>query len=333
MSKPRIAINGLGRIGRLACRILFDHDEVKVVGINDLAGNENLAYLLKYDTSQGKWSRTLTADSENIYIDGFAVPCFAEKDPALLPWKALNVDVVLECTGIFVDKDGASKHLTAGAKKVLISAPPKGDIKTVVLGVNEHTIAAEDVILSNASCTTNCIAPMIKVLNKLCGIESAFMTTVHAYTGDQSLQDSIHKKDFRRGRGAAMNIVPTSSGAASAVVKVLPEMKGKLEGGAIRVPVVTGSITECYANVTKEVSVEQVNKAFEEAANGSLKGILEYTTDPIVSSDIVHNSHSCIFDSVLTIVNGKHIKIVGWYDNEFGYANRLCELVFMVTKK
>jgi glyceraldehyde 3-phosphate dehydrogenase len=333
MAKPRIAINGLGRIGRLACRILFEHDEVEVVAINDLAANENLAYLLKYDTSQGKWDRTLTADEKNIYVDGFAIPCFAERDPALLPWKDLKVDVVLECTGIFIDKDGASKHLIAGAKKVLISAPAKGDIKTVVLGVNEQVITEEDVLISNASCTTNCLAPMIKVVDELCGIESAFMSTVHAYTGDQAIQDSIHKKDYRRGRAAAMNIVPTSSGAASTVVKVLPKLKGKLEGGAIRVPVVTGSITECYVNVLAEVTKEQVNAAFENASNGALKGIIEYTSDPIVSSDIVHNSHSCIFDSVLTIVNGKHIKIVGWYDNEFGYANRLIELALLVTKK
>ncbi len=331
MSKPRIAINGLGRIGRLACRILFDNDEVEIVAINDLAANENLAYLLKYDTAQRKWDREVSYDKKNIYIDGIAIPCSAEKDPALLPWKKKKVDVVLECTGFFLKKPDAEKHLIAGAKKVLLSAPPKGDIKTIVLGVNDKDINESDQLLSNASCTTNCLAPMVKVLNDLCGIENAFMSTIHAYTGNQKLQDSIHRKDLRRGRAAAMNIVPTSSGATSTVIKVMPEMEGKLEGGAIRVPVITGSLTEFYANVSKTVTAADINKAFQKAAKKQMKGIIEYTTDPIVSTDIVHNTHSCIFDSNLTKVQGKHVKIVGWYDNEYGYANRLCELVMKVA--
>lgn len=331
MGKPRIAINGLGRIGRLACRILFDNDQVEIVSINDLAANDTLAYLLKYDTAQRKWERKVKADKKNIFIDGVAIPCSAEKDPEKLPWKAMKVDVVLECTGFFLKKEDAEKHLTAGAKRVLLSAPPKDDIKTVVLGVNEKDIVSTDVLLSNASCTTNCLAPMVKVLHDLCGIESAFMSTIHAYTGNQKLQDSIHRKDLRRGRAAAVNIVPTSSGATSTVIKVMPEMEGKLQGGAVRVPVITGSLTELYANVNKEVSVEVINKAFKKAADKAFKNIIEYTEDPIVSWDIVHNTHSCIFDAALTTVMGKHVKIVGWYDNEYGYANRLCDLVLKVV--
>ncbi len=332
MTKPRIAINGLGRIGRLACRILFDENKVDIVGINDLAANKNLAYLLKYDTAQGKWEREVKSDDENIYIDGKAIPCSAEKDPEFLPWKKLDVDVVLECTGFFLKPDKAGKHIKAGAKKVLLSAPPKGDVKTIVLGVNDDSILASDKILSNASCTTNCLAPMVKVLDDLAGIENAFMSTIHAYTGNQKLQDSIHRKDLRRGRAAAVNIVPTSSGATNTVIKVIPSMKGKLQGGAVRVPVITGSLTEFYANIEKEVSVDDINDAFQSASESSLKGILEYCEDPIVSSDIINNPYSCIFDPALTRVHGNHVKIVGWYDNEYGYANRLCDLTMKVVK-
>ncbi|MEZ5008351.1 MAG: type I glyceraldehyde-3-phosphate dehydrogenase [Chitinophagales bacterium] len=331
MAKPRIAINGLGRIGRLACRLLFDNDQVEIVGINDLADNETLAYLLKYDSSQGKWDKELKADKKNIYINGKAIPCTAEKDPELLPWKKMKVDVVLECTGFFLKKADAEKHITAGARKVIISAPAKDEVKTIVIGVNHKDINANDTVLSNASCTTNCLAPMIKVLDELCGIDNAYMSTIHAYTGNQKLQDSIQRKDLRRGRAAAINIVPTSSGATSTVIKVMPQMEGKLQGGAVRVPVVTGSLTELYANVGKEVSVEEINKAFKKAAGKSLKNILEYTEDPIVSTDIIHNTHSCIFDPALTMVMGKHVKIVGWYDNEYGYANRICDLVMKVV--
>ena len=330
--KPRIAINGLGRIGRLACRILFDSDKVEIVGINDLAANENLAYLLKYDTAQRKWERQVTHDEENIFVDGKAIPCSSEKDPALLPWAKLKVDVVLECTGFFRSNEKAGKHIDAGAKRVLISAPAKGDVKTIVLGVNDKELTADDVIISNASCTTNCLAPMVKVLDDFAGIENAFMTTVHAYTGNQKLQDSIHRKDLRRGRAAAINIVPTTSGATSTVIKVMPKMKGKLQGGAVRVPVITGSLTELYANVSKTVSVKQIKNAFKKAAGKDLVGVLEYTEDPIVSWDIVHNKHSCIFDASLTTVMDKHVKIVGWYDNEYGYANRLTELAQKVAK-
>jgi len=331
MSKPRIAINGLGRIGRLALRILFEHNEIEIVGVNDLAPNDQLAYLVKYDTAQRVWNRRVSGDGGNIYIDDTAIPCHAEPDPEKLDWSALGVDIVLECSGFFTKPEMAGKHMKAGAKKVLISAPGKGDIKTIVLGVNENSITAEDTILSNASCTTNCLAPMVSVLNELCGIEDAMMSTIHAYTSSQKIQDSIHKKDWRRGRAASMNIVPTTSGATTTLVKVMPEMEGKLQGGAVRVPVITGSLTELYCNVKDPADVETINKAFKKEAEGRLKGILQYTEDPVVSWDIVNNPHSCVFDSDLTRVHGNHIKIVGWYDNEFGYANRLVELALYVA--
>ncbi len=330
MTKLRVAINGLGRIGRLAFRILYDSNKVDLVGVNDLAVNETLAYLLKYDTAQRKWEHDLKADSKNIYIDGKAIPCSAEKDPSLLPWKKKKVDVVVECTGFFRSAEKASLHLKAGAKKVVISAPGKGDLRTIVLGVNDEELLSSDTIISNASCTTNCLAPMVKVLDEICGIKDAYMSTIHAYTGNQKLQDSIHRKDLRRGRAAAINMVPTTSNATSTLELVMPKMKGKLQGGAVRVPTITGSLTELYCNVTKTAEVKIINKAFKTASKKDLKGILAYTEDPIVSWDIVHDAHSCIFDASLTKVMGRHIKIVGWYDNEYGYANRLSELVLKV---
>ncbi|MCP4120249.1 MAG: type I glyceraldehyde-3-phosphate dehydrogenase [Bacteroidetes bacterium] len=332
MHKPRIAINGLGRIGRLALRILFEHDEIEIVGVNDLAPNDQLAYLLKYDTAQRVWGRSVSGDEKHILIDGTTIPCHAEPDPEKLDWKALNVDIVLECSGFFTTPELAGKHLKAGAGKVLISAPGKGDVKTIVLGVNETSINTEDLILSNASCTTNCLAPMVRILNDLCGIEDAMMSTIHAYTSSQKIQDSIHKKDWRRGRAAAMNIVPTTSGATKTLIKVMPEMEGKLQGGAVRVPVITGSLTELYCNVANAADVETINAAFKKESGDRLKGILEYTEDAVVSWDIVNNPHSCVFDSDLTRVHGKHVKLVGWYDNEFGYANRLVELALYVAK-
>ncbi len=331
MSKPRIAINGLGRIGRLALRLLFEHDEIEIVGVNDLAPNDQLAYLLNYDTAQRPWGRNVSGDGDNIYIDDVVLPCHAEPDPEKLDWEALNVDVVLECSGFFTTAEAAGKHLKAGAKKVLISAPGKSKMKTIVMGVNESIIEKEDTILSNASCTTNCLAPMVKVLDDLCGIDNAMMSTIHSYTSSQKIQDSIHKKDWRRGRAAAQNIVPTTTGATKTLIKVMPDMEGKLYGGAVRVPIITGSLTELYCNVESSKSAEEINAAFKVAAEGELKGVLQYTEDPIVSGDIVHNPHSCIFDSALTKVHDKHIKIVGWYDNEYGYANRLVELALHIT--
>lgn len=332
MSKPRIAINGLGRIGRLALRILFEHREIDIVGVNDLAGNDQLAYLLKYDTAQRTWERHVAGDERHILVDGVAIPCSAEPNPEKLDWKGLDVDIVLECSGFFASSDKASGHLRAGARKVIISAPAKDKVKTVVMGVNEHTINAGDMVLSNASCTTNCLAPMVSVLHDLCGIENAMMNTVHSYTSSQNIQDGIHKKDWRRGRAGAMNIVPTTSGATKTLIEVMPEMEGKLQGGAVRVPIITGSLTELYCNVSRPADTAAINKAFRTAAEGKLKGILQYTEDPVVSWDIVHNPHSCVFDAALTQTHGQHIKIVGWYDNEFGYANRLVELALHVAR-
>jgi glyceraldehyde 3-phosphate dehydrogenase len=316
----------------MALRLLFDHPEIDIVAVNDLAPNDQLAYLLKYDTAQRGWEKEVDSDAENLIVDGTSIPCFAVPDPENLNWKALEVDIVLECSGFFTEGEKAGKHLKAGARKVIISAPGKGDVKTFVLGVNEDKIKPDDRIISNASCTTNCLAPMVRILNELCGIEDAMMSTIHSYTSSQKIQDGIDKKDWRRGRAAAMNLVPTTSGATTTLIKVMPEMKGRLQGGAVRVPVITGSLTELYSNVKHPKSVEEINKAFAEAAMGKLKGILQYTTDPIVSWDIVHNPHSCIFDANLTTVYDRHVKIVGWYDNEFGYANRLIEMALHVAR-
>lgn len=325
----KIAINGFGRIGRLTFRVLLNKPGVEVVAINDLTDNATLAHLLKYDSVHGKFNGTVTADDENIHVNGKAIHALAEKDPTKLPWKELGVDVVLECTGRFTDKEKAGWHLQAGAKKVVISAPATGDIPTVVLGVNDENIKAEHTIYSNASCTTNCLAPMVKVLDDLLGIESGFMTTIHAYTADQNIQDAPHR-DLRRARAAASNIVPTSTGAAKAVGLVLPHLKGKLNGNAMRVPVPDGSITDFTAFVKKTATAEEINAAYKAAAEGKLKGILEYNVDPIVSSDILGNTHSCIFDSELTMVIGNMVKVVGWYDNEAGYSNRLADLATKV---
>ncbi len=325
----KIAINGFGRIGRLTFRALLNKPGVEVVAINDLTDNATLAHLLKYDSVHGKFNGTVTADDENIHVNGKAIHALAEKDPTKLPWKDLGVDVVLECTGRFTDKEKAGWHLQAGAKKVVISAPATGDIPTIVLGVNDENIKTEHTIYSNASCTTNCLAPMVKVLDDLLGIESGFMTTIHAYTADQNIQDAPHR-DLRRARAAASNIVPTSTGAAKAVGLVLPHLKGKLNGNAMRVPVPDGSITDFTAFVKKTATAEEINAAYKAAAEGKMKGILEYNVDPIVSSDILGNTHSCIFDSELTMVIGNMVKVVGWYDNEAGYSNRLADLATKV---
>lgn len=324
MSK-RIAINGFGRIGRLSFRNLLNMPGVEVVAINDLTDNPTLAHLLKYDTVHGKFNGTVTADDQNLYVNGKAIKALAEKDPAKLPWGELGVDIVLECTGRFTDEPMASLHLQAGAKKVIISAPAKGNIPTVVLGVNQEVIKPEINIYSNASCTTNCLAPMVKVLDDLLGIESGFMTTIHAYTADQNIQDAPHR-DLRRARAAAASIVPTSTGAAKAVGEVLPHLKGKLNGNAMRVPVPDGSVTDFTVLVKKTATVAEINAAFKQASETTMKGILEYCIDPIVSADILGNPHSCIFDSDLTMVIGNMVKVVGWYDNEAGYSARLTDL-------
>ncbi len=322
----RIAINGFGRIGRLAFRQLQGRENVQVVAINDLTDVDTLAHLLKYDSIHGRFDGTVSVEGGNLVVNGNVVSITAERNPADLPWGANQIDVVIESTGVFADAEKASAHLAAGAKKVVISAPAKGDLKTVVLGVNDDVLTADDHIISNASCTTNCLAPMAKVLDDHFGIESGFITTVHAYTADQRLQDAPHK-DLRRARAAALSMIPTSTGAAKAVGLVLPQLAGRLDGLAVRVPTPTGSVTDLTCVVRKATTAEEVNAAMKAAAEGPMKGILEFTTDPIVSVDIVGNTHSCIFDSELTKVSGTLVKVFGWYDNEAGYATRVADLV------
>ncbi|WP_234733850.1 type I glyceraldehyde-3-phosphate dehydrogenase [Tellurirhabdus bombi] len=331
MSKIKVAINGFGRIGRLSFRTLLEKENIEVVAINDLTDNATLAHLLKYDSVHGKFNGTVTSDNESLTVNGVRINAYAERDPKKLPWADLNVDVVLESTGRFVDEAGAGQHLEAGAKKVVISAPAKGNIPTVVLGVNEDTLTGNETIVSNASCTTNCLAPLAKVLDDVFGIEKGYMTTIHAYTADQNLQDAPHS-DLRRARAAALSIVPTSTGAAKAVGLVLPQLKGKLDGYALRVPVPDGSLTDLTVTLKKEVTAEEVNNAVKAASEGALKGILEYSVDPIVSTDIVGNPHSCIFDSALTSANGTLVKVVGWYDNEYGYSSRIADLITLLIK-
>ncbi len=321
----RIAINGFGRIGRLTFRALLGNPDAEIVAINDLTDNATLAHLLKYDTVHGKFNGMVSADDQYIHVNGQAIRALAEREPAKLPWASMDVDIVLECTGRFTDREKAGWHLDAGAKKVVISAPATGDIPTIVLGVNDDQIDPSQQIYSNASCTTNCLAPMVKVLDQLLGIESGFMTTIHAYTADQNIQDAPHR-DLRRARAAAVSIVPTSTGAAKAVGLVLPHLKGKLNGNAMRVPVPDGSVTDFTAVVKKAATADEINAAFKAASEGAMKGILEYCTDPIVSADILGNAHSCIFDSELTQVIGNLVKVVGWYDNEAGYSARLADL-------
>jgi len=322
----KIAINGFGRIGRMCFRSLINNPHVEVVAINDLTDVKTLAHLLKYDSIHGRFAHAVDHSGDSIIINGKAIKIYAAKDPATLPWGDLGVDVVIESTGIFTDKESASKHIEAGAKKVIISAPATGAVKTIVLGVNDDQITADDTVLSNASCTTNCLAPMAKVLHDKFGIEKGYITTIHAYTADQRLQDSPHK-DLRRARAAALSMVPTSTGAAKAVGEVLPQLKGKLDGVAVRVPTPDGSMTDLVAVLKRDVTIEEVNAAMKEAAEGSMKGILEYCTDPIVSIDIVGNLHSCIFDAALTAVNGNLVKVMAWYDNEAGYSQRVCDLI------
>ncbi len=322
----KIGINGFGRIGRLSFRALLEKNNVEVAAINDLTDTHTLAHLLKYDSNHGRFPGTVEADDKNLIVNGKTIPVYAERDPENLPWGDLGVEIVLESTGIFVDEAGSGKHLKAGAKKVVISAPAKGNIPTVVLGVNDDILSGEETILSNASCTTNCLAPMAKVLDDNFGIEKGYITTVHAYTADQRIQDAPHK-DLRRARAGAVSIIPTSTGAAKAVGLVLPHLNGKLDGIAMRVPTPTGSLTDLTCVVKKEVTADEVNAAMKAAAEGPMKGILEYTEDPIVSVDIIGNPHSNIFDSKLTSSSGTLVKVVGWYDNEAGYSNRAADLI------
>ena len=322
----KVAINGFGRIGRLSFRQLLAKEGVEVCAINDLTNVETLAHLLKYDSIHGRFPGEVTVEGGHLVVNGKTIHVSAERDPAALPWAKLGCDVVVESTGVFRDAAGAGKHLTAGAKKVVISAPAKGDIKTVVLGVNDDIITPEDTIMSNASCTTNCLAPMAKVLNDNFGLVKGYITTIHAYTSDQRIQDAPHS-DLRRARAAAMSMIPTTTGAAVAVGLVLPELKGKLDGVAVRVPTPTGSLTDLVAELSRDVTAEEVNAALKAAAEGPMKGILEYTEDPIVSVDIVGNTHSNILDAGMTSAQGNMVKLFGWYDNEMGYSSSVAELV------
>jgi glyceraldehyde 3-phosphate dehydrogenase len=322
----KVAINGFGRIGRVTFRALLNKDNVDVVAVNDLTDTKTLAHLLKYDSIHGRFNGTVEAKDDAIIVNGKSIRVIAEKDPAKLPWKELGIDVVLESTGFFTDEEGAGKHITAGAKKVIISAPAKGNIPTVVLGVNSDTLKGDEKIISNASCTTNCLAPVAKVLHENFGIQSGYITTTHAYTSDQKLHDAPHR-DLRRARAGALSIIPTSTGAARAVGLVLPELKGKLDGIAMRVPTATGSCTDLVCILEKEVTVEDINAAMKKASENELKNILEYTEDPIVSVDIVGSTYSSIFDAQLTSVNGRLVKVVSWYDNEAGYSNRSADLI------
>ncbi len=327
----RVAINGFGRIGRLVFRSFFERkEEVEFVGINDLTDAKTLAHLFKYDSAHGKFNGEVSADDSAIYVNGTKIPVTAHRTIEEIPWK--DVDVVIESTGVFTKKEALMKHINNGAKKVVLSAPAKDELDaTIVLGVNDHTLTGEERVMSNASCTTNCLAPIAKILNDKFGIESGLMVTIHAYTNDQRILDLPHK-DLRRARAAAVNIIPTTTGAAKAVGIVLPELKGKLNGYSVRVPVPDGSLTDLSVVLSKKVTKEEVNAAIKEAAEGELKGIIEYTEEPVVSSDIIGNRHSSIFDASLTDVNDTLVKVVAWYDNEFGYSNRIVDLVLKIGK-
>ena len=326
----KIAINGFGRIGRLTFRNLIESDKVEVVAINDLTAVDMLAHLLKYDSAHGRFNGTVAHTENSLIVNGKEITVYAQRNPEMLPWGEIGVDLVVESTGFFRDAEGMGKHIKAGAKKVALSAPASGDIKTIVLGVNDDQLTDSDTMVSNASCTTNCLSPMAKVLDEKFGIESGFMCTIHAYTSDQRIQDAPHS-DKRRARAAAVNMIPTSTGAAKAVALVLPQLKGKLDGYAMRVPTITGSATDLTVQLSREVTAEEINAAMKEAAEGPLKGILMYTEDPIVSSDIVGDKHSCIFDAGVTSAKGNLVKVLGWYDNEAGYSARLANLVERLT--
>lgn len=332
MAKPRVAINGFGRIGRMTTRILLERNDIELVAINDITDNRTLAHLFKYDSVHGVFRGTVEHDEQHLVLGGKRLNAYAEADPARLPWNALGIDFVIEATGRFRSTEKAQPHLDAGANCVILSAPASDDTPTVVLGVNEHTITGKERVISNASCTTNNAAPMIQALDELCGIESGFVTTVHSYTGDQRLHDAPHE-DLRRARAAAVSIVPTTTGAAKAITRVFPHLEGRMGGCGIRVPVPDGSLTDITCLVRKPVSADAINAHFKQLAEGRWKNILRYTEDPIVSVDIVGDPHSCIFDTGLTSVVGGHVKVVGWYDNEWGYSNRLVDLVKLMAEK
>ena len=330
MNKTRIAINGFGRIGRNVFRLLINHPTIEVVAINDIANNRTMAHLIKYDSIHGVLPFDVSFDDDNIIVHGKSYTFFHEKELSNLKWN--DVDFVIESTGKYKTFEDINKHIIAGAKKVILSAPSEIDeIKTVVLGVNENILDGSETIISNASCTTNNAAPMIKIIDELCGIEQAYITTVHSYTTDQSLHDQPHK-DLRRARGASQSIVPTTTGAAKALTKIFPEMDGKIGGSGIRVPVPDGSLTDITCYVTKEVSIDEINAAFKHASENELKGIMAYTEDPIVSVDVIGNTNSCVFDAQLTSVISKMVKVVGWYDNEIGYSSRIIDLILLLRK-
>ena len=325
MKKIRVAINGFGRIGRVYLRNCINNPNIEIVIINDLTDAATLAHLLKYDSVHRKFNGEVKTEGNNLIVNGKSIKIVSFKTPEELPWKENNIDLVVECTGHFLDKNSALKHITAGAKKVLLSAPAKDDdIRSIVLGVNDDMLLPTDTIVSNASCTTNCAAPMLKVLDQF-GIEEAYITTVHSYTNDQRIHDAPHK-DLRRARAAAMSIIPTSTGAAKAITKIFPHLEGKIGGCGMRVPVPDGSLTDITCVLTKIPSVKEINQAFKLAAENQLKGILEYTEDPVVSVDVIGNSHSVLYDAEFTSIVGNLVKIIGWYDNEWGYSNRLVEL-------
>lgn len=323
----KVGINGFGRIGRLVFRRALDLGNIEFLGINDLTDAKTLAHLVKYDSVHGKFKGEVYAEGDSLVVNGKKIKITAEKDPANLKWGELGADIVVEATGVFRSQEACEKHITGGAKKVILTVPPKGDVDAmVVLGVNDEVLKGKEKVISNASCTTNCLAPMVKVLNDKFGVEKGFMTTVHSYTNDQRILDLPHS-DLRRARSAAVSIIPTTTGAAKAVGKVIPELKGQLDGFSLRVPTPDGSITDLVATLKKEVTIEEVNAAMKEAAEGSLKGLMEYTDEPIVSADIIGNTHSVIFDSLSTMANGKLVKVVGWYDNEYGYSCRVVDLI------
>jgi glyceraldehyde 3-phosphate dehydrogenase len=331
--KTRIAINGFGRIGRNLFRLLLNHPTIEVIAINDIANNKTMAHLLKYDSIHGVLPSDVSSNEEAILVDAKPYLFFHEKEISKLNWKSLAIDIVIESTGKYKTFNDINAHILAGAKKVILSAPAEVEnIKTVVLGINEHILDGTETIISNASCTTNNAAPMIKVIQELCGIEQAYITTVHSYTTDQSLHDQPHK-DLRRARGASQSIVPTTTGAAKALTKIFPNLEGKIGGCGIRVPVPDGSLTDITFNVKREVTIQEINLAFKTAAENKLKGILAYTEDPIVSVDIIGNKNSCLFDAQLTSVIDKMVKVVGWYDNEIGYSSRIIDLILIIHKK
>ncbi len=333
--KKKIAINGFGRIGRLTFQALLKNNDVDVVAINDLTNAKTLAHLLKYDSVHGRFEGSVEADDNSITVNGEKYIIYAEKEPANLPWKDLGVDIVVECTGRFRKRADLEKHLTAGARRVALSVPAdkSDDVDlTVVIGVNDNLLNKDHVLVSNASCTTNCLAPVAKVLNDTFGIEHGLMNTIHSYTNDQIILDAPHK-DLRRARAAAVSIIPTSTGAAKAIGLVIPELTGKLDGMSMRVPTPDGSVVDLTVVLKKTVTAAEINSAMKQAADGPMKGVLEYTSDPIVSADIVDNSHSSIFDSLLTqVISGNMVKIVSWYDNEYGYSQRLADLAVKLSK-